>query len=102
MNVQKFIYSIYAIFERMFKIFRIQQTQIVKEFTLFCTFKVRNFSKNIHSSLDLTYTSYRKVYTLFFLFFSIYTIFQQTHKKTINSTYTNFLRMFEILHFQQT
>ena len=121
MNVQKFIYSIYAIFERMFKIFRIQQTQIVKEFTLFYTFKVRKFLKIIHNYAHLGYTIFRKIYIILqtqhtqviekcILYsssvFSIYTIFQQTpkkkKKKTINSTYTNFLRMFEILHFQQT
>jgi len=81
MNVQIFVYSTYAIFERMFKILRIQQTQIVKEFTLFCMFKVRNFSKNIHNSLDSTYTSYRKVYTLFFLsFFNLHNISTNAQK----------------------
>ena len=64
MNVQKFIYSIYAIFERMFKIFRIQQTQIVKEFTLFYTFKVRKFLKIIHNYAHLGYTIFRKIYII--------------------------------------
>lgn len=106
-NVQKFSKKVWnsalsmkVISQRMCIILYIQSIQFFEECTLFRTFKVHNFSKNVHKSLYSTYTSCRRMYTI--LLFNVHNILTNVPKKKKDLTYTVFQKMFKILSTKRT
>lgn len=85
-NLYYFVRLKYAIFKRSYIIIYIQGTQFFEKYTILQTHRTLVIEKCILYS--------------FFSFFQSTQYYNIRTKKTINSTYKNFQRRFEILHFQ--
>ena len=97
--VQKYLYSTYTNFQRMYTIVHIKCTQLINDCTQFYTFNVYNFSIIVQNCVYTMYKNFQRI--------SIILSIQCSHfsKNVLNFfylMYTNFQRLYISLYIQCT